>query len=190
MTRIGSTVLVGGVTWLASCVCATPASAQAPTATLSGSYAAARDSGLDRTLPAGWVASGALTVAGPLAVAGEVSGGYGDSDALDGATYRSHGFMAGVRAARWNDGRVQPFGQLLLGVHCYCGSTLAPGAEAAKSFAWQIGAGVDAMVSRSAALRAQVDFRRTQGDNASFNQVRFAIGLAVYFSRRTPPAEN
>ena len=158
---------------------AAPAAAQGPApANVALSYALITDPIAD--VSSGWVAAGALRVYRFTNIVVEAGGNYKTQD--DGSEVRVHGFMGGVRFASPRDTNLSPFAQILLGVECYCGSTVTFG-EISKRLAIQPGAGIELKVSPLLALRVQADFRRAAGDDdlEATTRFRFAGGVAVRF---------
>jgi hypothetical protein len=158
---------------------AAPAAAQgAAPANVALSYALITDSIAD--VGNGWVAAGALRVYRFTNIVVEAGGNYKTQD--NGTEVRIHGFMSGVRFASPRDPSLSPFAQVLLGVECYCGSTVTFG-EISKRLALQPGAGIDLKVSPLLALRVQADVRRAAGDDDfdAATRFRFAAGLVVRF---------
>lgn len=150
-----------------------------PVLDLSTGYGLTRDSGTNQMLPVGWLATAGLLLKNDLSVIGEVSGSYkGAQIGTQQLEYRTHAFLGGLRLRRAVNARLAPFGQLLGGAACYCGTTLRPG-DFATAFAWQLGGGVDVTMAPTIGLRVQGDFRDVRGADESFHQFRISTGVVL-----------
>jgi hypothetical protein len=144
-----------------------------------GGYTFAHDALNNVSLPAGWLAGGAVGVNDWLSAVVDVSGGYKTID-LAGADIRltAHAAMAGARASA-RVGRLIEFGELLAGV--VRGSGAAFGfTNTTNAFALQPGVGVDLPLGARVAARAQLDVRliRSQpGGNEAGYEYRFSAAL-------------
>ncbi|HKB13637.1 MAG TPA: hypothetical protein VKD69_23380 [Vicinamibacterales bacterium] len=172
MSRVAA--LVALLLWSAA-----PAAAQSRGVEVFGGYAVVHDAKNDITLPAGWLAGGALQITRWLSAVADVSGGYRTDD-LFGAELdmRVHGVVAGGRASA-RLGRVTEFVQLLGGV--VRGSGVAFGfTDTTNAFALQPGVGIDYPLSSRIAARGQLDARfiRNQpaGNEAGY-EYRFSVAL-------------
>lgn len=176
---IGAMVMVG--------VLAAPAFAQAPSQNeqqdknrvdVGVSYALVRDTDAKETLPFGWVAAGAFHLSDTFAGVGEVSGSY-DTISNGGTdfSFKVHSFLAGVRLTGHGDQKVIPFGQVLIGATCFCGTDFDFGVVRSTGFTVQPGGGVDYKIKPNLAVRGQVDLRYIHQDGDAINQFRFAAGL-------------
>ncbi|HUR34870.1 MAG TPA: hypothetical protein VM032_13805 [Vicinamibacterales bacterium] len=158
-----------------------------PVLDLSTGYGMTHDSGTKQMLPVGWFMGAGLLlkndlyVAGnnDLSVVGEVSGSYKNTQVgIQQLEYRTHGFLGGLRMRRTVNARVAPFGQLLGGAACYCGTTQHP-AGPATAFAWQLGGGADVRLAPMIGLRVQGDFRDVRGSDESYHQYRISTGVVL-----------
>jgi hypothetical protein len=159
------------------CLAAAPSYAQGLAgANLAVSSALLSDSLADATLPAGWVVTGAYG-RGRVAGVAEAGGHYKSQD--NGGEIRVHAFLGGVRVSRRPG--AAPFAQMLVGVACYCGTSLTLG-ERSNRWALQPGAGMDLSLSQRWAVRLQGDYRWISGDGADGSrQLRLSAGLVVRF---------
>jgi hypothetical protein len=139
------------------------------------------DSLSSESLPAGWVAAGAYRL-GDVSLVAEAGGHYKTTDG--GRDLRIHNFMGGLRFARDRNQRAVPFGQVLVGVACYGGTTLTFGLTS-KRLAVQPGAGVDVALGDVVGVRVQGDYRYvgSKGGGKSSGQFRLAAGVVLRFWR-------
>jgi hypothetical protein len=156
-----------------------PASAQTRAVELFGGYAFVHDAKNDVSLPTGWLAGGALQIAGFLSAVADVSGGY-DTEEAFGADLRvrAHGVFGGGRAAA-RLGRLTEFAQLLAGLVRGSGSAFGF-TDTTTAFALQPGVGVDFPLADRLAARGQLDVRfirnQPNGNEAGY-EYRFSAAL-------------
>jgi hypothetical protein len=148
-----------------------------------GGYAFAHDALNNVSLPAGWLAGGAVGVNGWLSAIVDISGGYKTLD-VAGSDIRlsAHAAMIGGRASA-RIGRLTEFGELLAGI--VRGSGAAFGfTSTTNALAVQPGVGVDCPIGPRVALRGQLDVRliRSQpGGNEAGYEYRFSSALVYRF---------
>jgi hypothetical protein len=144
-----------------------------------GGYAYAHDALNNVSLPAGWLAGGAIGVNGWLSAVVDVSGGYKTIDAF-GADIRlsAHAVMLGARASA-RIGRLTEFGELLAGV--VRGSGAAFGfTETTNAIALQPGVGIDYPLGRRVGARAHLGarlIRSKPGGNEAGYEYRFSAAV-------------
>jgi len=162
--------------WLSVAV---PAAAQPRAVEISGGYTFVHDAKNDISLPAGWLAGGAVAITRWLAAAADVSGSYRTEEAFGVALhFRTHAIVGGGRVhARL--GRATEFAQLLAGV--VRGSGTAFGfTDTTNAFAVQPGAGLDYPLSDRLAARGQLDVRfirnQPEGNEAGY-EYRFSASV-------------
>jgi hypothetical protein len=165
-----------GVLAVSLCL-AVPAAAQP--IEISGGYAFVHDAKNDISLPAGWMAGGAVSITRWLAAAVDVSGSYKSEEAFGAELrFRTHAIVGGGRVhARL--GRATEFAQLLAGV--VRGSGTAFGfTETTSAFAVQPGVGRDYPLSNRLAARGQLDVRfirnQPNGNEAGY-EYRFSAAI-------------
>ena len=166
--------------FVSACLClAVPASAQPRTVEISGGYTFVHDAKNDISLPAGWIAGGAVAITRWLAAAADVSGSYKSEEAFGAALhFRTHAVVGGARVqARL--GRATEFAQLLAGV--VRGSGAAFGfTDTTDAFALQPGVGLDYPLSDRLAARGQLDVRfirnQPEGNEAGY-EYRFSAAV-------------
>lgn len=158
---------------------AVPAAAQPHAVEISAGYTFVHDAKNDISLPAGWIAGGAVAITQWLAAAADVSGSYKTEEAFGAALhFRTHAIVAGGRVqARL--GRATEFAQLLAGL--VRGSGTAFGfSETTNAFAVQPGAGLDYPLTDRLAVRGQVDVRfirnQPEGNEAGY-EYRFSAAV-------------
>ena len=174
--------MMRGFAGLIAILLTTPSPAAAQTShpvEIFGGYAFAHDALNNISLPAGWVAGGAVGVNDWLSAAVDVSGGYKTLDVF-GSDIRlsAHALMLGARASA-RIGRLTEFGELLAGV--VRGSGAAFGfTDTTNAFALQPGAGLDYPLGARVAARAHLGVRliRSQpGGNEAGYEYRFAAAI-------------
>jgi hypothetical protein len=144
-----------------------------------GGYAFTRDATNAVSLPAGWLAGGAIGVNGWLAAVVDVGGGYKAVDAFGSDIHLSaHAVLGGARASA-RVGRIAESVQLLAGV--VRGSGAAFGfTETTHAFAIQPGVLVDYPLTARVAARGQLDLRfirhQPEGDEAGY-EYRFSAAV-------------
>jgi len=161
---------------------ALPSSATAQTfrpVEIFGGYALAHDARNDISLPAGWLAGGAIGINEWLSAVVDVSGGYKTIDAF-GLDIRlsAHGAMIGGRAST-RIGRLTEFGQLLVGVVRGRGAAFGF-TETTNAFALQPGGGIDYPLTARFAARGQLDVRFIRNEpngNEGGNEYRLSAAL-------------
>ena len=157
----------------------TSAAAQSATAEIFGGYTFVHDAKNDISLPAGWLAGGALPIAGWLSAVADVSGSYRTEDAFGiEVRTRTHAVFAGGRAST-RLGRVTEFAQLLAGI--VRGSGTAFGfTDTTNAFAVQPGIGIDCPFAGRLAARGQLDVRfirnQPNGNEAGY-EYRFSAAV-------------
>ena len=143
-------------------------------------------------LPAGWGISLSTTINPWFSVVGEASGNYtadaasvGYYDRYLGYSYKEHTFLGGPKfVGRLAKGRVNPFGQFLLGLEI---DNIGVDAfdrlvdEKGKNYYFDIqpGGGLDIGLSDSIALRMQIDRRTAFVDGGTASSWRFMPALVV-----------
>jgi hypothetical protein len=160
-------------------LCSVPAAAQTRSAEVFGGYTFVHDAKNDISLPAGWIAGGALPIAGWLSAVADVSGSYRTEEAFGEALQmRAHGVFGGARASA-RLGRLTEFAQLLAGI--VRGSGTAFGfTETTNAFTTQPGVGVDYPLTDRMSARGQLDVRfiRNQPDgNEAGYEYRFSAAV-------------
>ena len=172
----------GSVCLIALFAAAWPASAAAQTShpvEIFGGYAFAHDALNNVSLPAGWLAGGAIGVNDWLSAVVDVSGGYKTIDAFGSAIRLSaHGAMLGARAAA-PIGRLTQFGELLAGVVRGDGAAFGF-TNTTNAIALQPGIGVDCPLGARIAARAQLSVRFIRSDpggNEAGYEYRFSGAL-------------
>ena len=165
---------------VSACLCfSVAATAQPRTVEISGGYTFVHDAKNDISLPAGWIAGGAVTITGWLAAAADVSGSFKAEEAFGTALhFRPHAIVGGGRVhARL--GRATEFAQVLAGV--VRGSGTAFGfTDATNAFAVQPGVGLDYPLNDRLAARGQLDVRfirnQPEGNEAGY-EYRFSAAV-------------
>ena len=159
-----------------------PASAAAQGAAqheLSGGYAYVEDPKNRISLPAGWMAGGAIRLTDWISAVAEVSA-HGKTTPVPGSEVRLRllGFTGGLRASA-RIGRLTQFVQLLAGVARSEGSAYGM-TTSSRALALQPGVGVDYPSGSRLAARAELDVRflqsRSQGAEGGY-QYRFVAAL-------------
>jgi hypothetical protein len=157
-----------------------PAAAQTRAVEVFGGYAFVHDAKNDVSLPAGWIAGGALQITGWLSAVADVSGSYNTEEAFGAELrMRAHGVFGGGRASA-RLGRLTEFAQFLAGV--VRGSGTAFGfTDTTNAFALQPGVGVDYPLTDRLAARGQLDVRfirnQPNGNEAGY-EYRFSAAVA------------
>jgi len=151
---------------------------------ISGGYSLAHDYRDQVTLPAGWIAGGAIDLTPAFAAVAEVSGQYKTVALLNtDARLSVHTVLAGVRASA-RVGPVTEFGQILAGVVRTSGSAFGS-TTTVRALGVQPGAGVDYPLTARWTARAELDVRLIAAQQDAQNggtQLRLAAGL-VYRHR-------
>jgi hypothetical protein len=157
---------------------AIPAAAQ-PSPEIFGGYTFVHDAKNDISLPAGWLAGGALPIAPWLSAVADVSGSYRTEEAfgIDVRT-RTLAALAGGRASA-RLGRVTEFAQLLAGLVRGSGSAFGF-TDTTNALAVQPGVGIDYPLADRLAARGQLDVRfirnQPNGNEAGY-EYRFSAAV-------------
>jgi hypothetical protein len=158
---------------------AAPAAAQSRSAELFGGYTFVHDAKNDISLPAGWIAGGALQIVGTLSAVADLSGSYNTEEVFgDELRMRAHAVLGGGRGSA-RLGRLTEFAQLLAGI--VRGSGTAFGfTETTSAFTLQPGVGVECRLGSHLAARGQLDarfIRNQPGGNEAGYEYRFSAAL-------------
>jgi hypothetical protein len=127
----------------------------------------------------GWNATAGYNVAGWLQLALDVDGAYGT---VLGANLSQYTFFAGPRVYPLGHRKIAPFVHALAGISKFAVS--APGAAVTDSlFAFEVGGGVDAQVSKHISVRVgEVDFEQNRNlSNPLQNNFKFKAGVILRF---------
>jgi hypothetical protein len=169
-----------------------PAEAQTPRVELSGGYQYAHVPDLD--LGGGWVADVTANITDVLGIVGEVSGArtsvtqrINSRQSID-VDFTLLTFMAGIRSASYSNSRVVPFMQVLGGVARGTASAGVPTAGFDVNVsethpAIQSGGGVIVMLSKTAGIRAGVDYRAVYFEAGRDDEFRFTTTAVVAFGK-------
>jgi hypothetical protein len=155
------------------------AAAQTRAVEVFAGYTFVHDAKNDVSLPAGWLAGGAVQLAGWLSAVADASGSY-NTEQLFGADIqmRAHGVLGGGRASA-PLGPLTEFAQLLVGI--VRGSGTAFGfTDTANAFAVQPGVGLDYPLTDRLAARGQLDVRfihNQPGGNQAGYEYRISAAL-------------
>ena len=158
---------------------AVPAAAQPRAVEISGGYTFVHDAKNDISLPAGWIAGGAVAITRWLAAAADVSGSYNTEEAF-GATlhFRTHAIVGGGRVHA-KLGRATEFAQLLAGIVRGSGTSFGF-TDTTTAFALQPGVGLDYPLGDRLAARGQLDVRfirnQPEGNEAGY-EYRFSAAV-------------
>lgn len=128
----------------------------------------------------GWFVGGDVTVAGPFAIASEVTGNYGNEA---GADLNMYTVSAGPRLI-YRAEKARLFGHVLLG-SASLGASADGISDRRWSFATTFGGGVDLNVSRLLAVRVfQADYLLTHFRGNPQHNFRASAGLVLRFGSR------
>ena len=139
---------------------------------------AKNDPDLSANFPAGWMASGGVTLRGSLGAVGEVSGSSktlnipGDKPKL-----RVYTFMAGPRFRRPAHPGINPFAQILFG-SARASTSVLGNRETVTDFSYQPGGGIDLNSARRFGVRLEGDYRIVRAGGHNSKEPRI-VGAAV-----------
>lgn len=141
---------------------------------------AASNPDISANFPVGWMAGAGVNLSSWFGAAGEVSGSY-KTIAIPGdqPKVRVYAYLAGPRVKRVH-GRIAPFGQVLFGA-AHASTSVLSATEATTKFAYQPGAGIDALLLPRLGIRFEGDYRIIRSDGANSKELGIAIAAVFGF---------